>query len=74
MSKNLSPVFSIVLVSALLGFSMGCSKKPNDEAIKKDIQDKLAADPDTKDSNVIVASKEGKVTLTGMAKNPAART
>jgi BON domain len=73
MRKNLSPVLSIVLVSALLGFSMGCSKKPNDDAIKKDIQDKVAADPDTKDSNVTVASKDGKVTLTGTAKNPAAQ-
>jgi len=73
MRKNLSPVLSIVLVSALLGFSMGCSKKPSDDAIKKDIQDKVAADPDTKDSNVTVASKDGKVTLTGTAKNPAAQ-
>jgi BON domain len=73
MRKNLSPVFSIVLVSALLGFSMGCSKRPSDDAIKKDIQDKVAADPDTKDSNVTVASKDGKVTLTGTAKNPAAQ-
>jgi hypothetical protein len=73
MRKNLSPVFSIVVVGALLGFSMGCTKKPNDDAIKKDIQDKVAADPDTKDSNVAVASKDGKVTLTGTAKSPAAQ-
>ena len=73
MRGKFSPAFSIVLVSALLGFSMGCSKRPSDDAIKKDIQDKVAADPDTKDSNVSVASKDGKVTLTGTAKNPAAQ-
>jgi BON domain-containing protein len=64
---------SIVLLSALLGVSMECSKRPSDHTIKKDIQDKVAADPDTKDSNVTVASKDGKVTLTGSAKNQAAQ-
>jgi BON domain-containing protein len=73
MRKIYEPVFSIVLVGALLGLSMGCTKRPNDDTIKKDIQDKVAADPDTKDSNVAVASKDGKVTLTGTAKNPAAQ-
>jgi hypothetical protein len=73
MRKNLTPVFSIVLVSALLGFSIGCTKRPSDDTIQKDIQDKMSADPDMKDSNVSVASKDGKVTLTGTAKNPAAQ-
>jgi BON domain len=64
---------SIVLLTAILGLSIACSKKPNDDAIAKDIQTKVAADPDTKDSDVIVAAKDGKVTLSGKVKTPAAQ-
>jgi hypothetical protein len=64
---------SIVLFSALLGLSIACSKDPSDDKITKDIQDKVAADPDTKDSQVNVASKDRKVTLTGKVKNSAAQ-
>lgn len=71
MRKIYEPVFSIVLAGALLGFSAGCTKRPSDDTIKKDIQDKVAADPDTKDSSVSVVSKDGKVTLTGTAKDAA---
>src|SRR5262249_30987866 len=64
---------SIASVCLLLCFSFGCTKKPDDQAITKDIQSKVAADPDTKDSNVTVASRDGKVTLSGTASNPAAQ-
>jgi hypothetical protein len=53
--------------------SMACSKRPNDDAIAKDIQNKIAADPATNDSQVQVVAKDGKVTLSGTAKNPAAQ-
>ena len=59
------------LASTLLVFSLGCSKRPSDEDIAKDIQNKVSQDPVTKDSNVQVAAKEGKVTLTGQVKSPA---
>jgi BON domain-containing protein len=64
---------SIALLTALLGLSVACSKRPSDDTIAKDIQDKVAADPDTKDSQVNVAAKDGKVTLSGKVKTPAAR-
>jgi len=65
---------SIVLLTALIGVSIACSKtKPSDDTITKDVQTKVAADPDTKDSQVTVAANEGKVKLTGKAKTPAAR-
>jgi len=67
------PASSIVLVGALVGFSMGCSKHVSDETITKDIQNQVAADPQTKDSSVTVASKDGKVTLTGTASSQAAQ-
>jgi hypothetical protein len=64
---------SIALLTALLGLSIACSKKPSDDTIAKDIQTKIAADPDTKDSQVNVAAKDAKVTMTGQVKTPAAQ-
>jgi len=64
---------SIALLTALLGLSIACSKKPSDDTIAKDIQTKIAADPDTKDSQVNVTAKEAKVTMTGQVKTPAAQ-
>lgn len=67
------PVISVVFLIVLMGLSVGCSRHPNDETIAKDIQNKAAADPETKDSEVNVAAKDGKVTLSGKAKTPAAQ-
>jgi len=61
------PAISIVLMSALIGFPTACSHGPSDETIAKDIQSKAAADPVTKDSQVSVAAKDGKVTFTARA-------
>jgi hypothetical protein len=63
----------MVLLSVLMGFSVACSKHSNDETISKDIQSKVSADPETKDSQVNVAAKDGKVTLTGNVSSPAAQ-
>jgi BON domain len=64
---------SIAFLTALLGLSIACSKHPSDDTIAKDIQDKIAADPDTKDSQVSVATEDAKVTLTGRVKSAAAQ-
>lgn len=61
---------SIVLGLILLVVGTACSRHPNDEVIAKDIQSKAASDPDTKDSDVSVTAKDGKVTLTGKVKTP----
>jgi BON domain len=63
----------LVLLSVLMGFSVACSKHSSDETISKDIQSKVSADPETKDSQVNVAAKDGKVTLTGNVSSPAAQ-
>jgi hypothetical protein len=70
MHRHLALIVALVLV---IGISVGCSKQTNDEQIQKDIQSKAAADPDTKDSDVTVASQEKKVTLRGTVKTPAAQ-
>ena len=59
------------IVSALLVFGAGCSTHPNDEVIAKDVQSKVAVDPATKDSAVVVTSKDGKVSLRGSVKDGA---
>lgn len=64
---------SVLLFTASLGLSMSCSKHPSDEAIAKDIQTKVASDPDTKDSSVTVTAKDGKVTLNGSVRSSAAQ-
>lgn len=73
MHKSHKPAISIVLLIALMGFLTACSRRPSDDKIAKDIQEKVATDPDTKDSQVTVAAKDGKVTLSGKVKTPAAQ-
>jgi len=49
----------------------GCGTKVGDDAIAKDVQDKVSLDPATKDSPVNVTVKDGKVTLRGTVKDAA---
>src|SRR5271165_1907498 len=62
-----------VILSSLLAFSIGCSRKSSNDKLADSIQQKLAADPDTKDAAVKVAAEGGKVTLSGTASSPAAQ-
>jgi BON domain len=62
---------AIFFIGAFLSFAVGCSKHASDDTIVKDVQNKVAADPVTKDSAVSVTAKDGKVTLRGTVKDPA---
>ena len=73
MPKLHNPTFSAVLLGVLLVLSTACTRHPNDNAMAKEIQDKIDADPDTKGSQVTVACKDAKVTLQGSAVTPAAQ-
>ena len=73
MRKVHNPVVAVALLSALLAFFLGCSSRPSDQIIAKDIQSKVAADPETKDSSVAVAAKQGNVTLSGKVNSAAAQ-
>ncbi len=65
---------SIPIVLAMsLGLTIACTRQNNDETIAKNIQNKAATDPDTKDSQVSVAVKDGKVRLSGKVNTPAAQ-
>jgi len=58
------------LVGGILAVA-GCGAKVSDDAIAKDVQDKVSMDPATKDSPVNVTVKDGKVTLRGTVKDAA---
>lgn len=51
----------------------GCTHRPSDEQIAKDIQEKAATDEETKEAPVKVEAKQGKVTLTGRVRTPEAQ-
>jgi len=73
MCNSRRSTISIAILSILLALSMACSRRPSDDQIAKDIQDKAAADPETKESPFKVEAKEGKVTLSGKVRTPAAQ-
>jgi len=72
--RNLcTSAISVLILGALMGLSVACSHRPKDDAIAKDIQNKLAADSETKDAQVNVAVKDAKVTLSGKVSTAAAQ-
>jgi hypothetical protein len=71
--KPNNPAISVMLLTALMSSLSGCSHSASDEAMARDIQGKISSDPDTRDSPVSVAAKDGKVTLSGSVTSPAAQ-
>jgi BON domain len=61
----------ILLVGAALSCAGGCSKSTSDDTIATDVQDKIAADPVTKDAAVNVTANDGKVIVKGTVKDTA---
>src|SRR5215475_13123702 len=70
MSTFRQGTLAALLVGGMLVFA-GCGAKVNDDAIAKDVQNKVSLDPATKDSPVNVTVKDGKVTLRGTVKDAA---
>jgi hypothetical protein len=64
---------SVLFVFVLVGILSSCSRKPSDETVAKEIQTKIAANPTTQDSQVVVDAREGKITLKGQTKTAAAK-
>jgi BON domain len=66
----------LTLVSLLLllfGVTGSCSRDGSDKKIAKDIQQQVATDPESRHSQVQVAVRSGKVTLTGKVDTPLAQ-
>ena len=68
-----NPPISVLLLGVSMLLSVACSSRPSDDTIAKDIQNKVATDPATKDSQVNVVAKDGKVTLSGAVSDPTAQ-
>ncbi len=64
---RISRIAAIFLIIAV-GFVVACSKGPSDETIAGDLQNKITADPLTKDSAIEAVVKNGKVKLRGTAR------
>jgi len=73
MPKRYRPLVSTMFFALLGAFPLGCSHGPSDDAVTRDVQQKVAADAETKDSQVSVATKDGKVTLSGTVSSPEAQ-
>lgn len=56
-----------------LSFFPACTRRSTDDKMAEDIRQKVATDPDTRDSQVAVAAKDGKVTLSGKVRTPVAQ-
>jgi hypothetical protein len=66
--------FALVLLLLLaFGVTESCSRKSSDQKIAKDIQKQVAADPETKHSQVQITVHSGKVTLAGEVDTPLAQ-
>ena len=72
MLKTQGPA-ALFLITLLFGFSSGCIRNAADKKIAEDIQEKVTADPDTKEAQIYVATKGGKVTVVGSVTTLAAR-
>jgi BON domain len=73
MRTSHNPTVSVLLLGVSMLLSVACSRRPSDDTIAKDIQNKVATDPATKDSQVNVVAKDGKVTLSGAVTDPTAQ-
>ncbi|UWZ86085.1 BON domain-containing protein [Occallatibacter riparius] len=63
----------LMLIGVIAVATAGCHKQVNDAEIAKDINDKVAADPQANQSQVVVASNEGNVSLQGKARTQDAK-
>lgn len=64
---------SLLLATVFVGLPLGCSRSASNDAIAKGIQGKISDDPDTKDSQVNVEAKDGKIKLSGSVHSQSAQ-
>src|SRR5215468_4867322 len=70
MLKRSGSLLSLLLLLSLLS---GCSRRSADDKMAENIRQKVASDPEARDSQVSVTAKDGKVTLSGKVKTPSAQ-
>ncbi len=72
MKKN-SLLTSSFVLTLILGFGLGCSKKPDDTKISSDVQSKFSQDSGLSTKQLTVQANNGVVTLGGTVDNDAQR-
>lgn len=73
MKLRASLSLSVILLVAMMGFNIACSKAPNDSQISSQLQDKLNSDSGLQGKQLSVQSSEGVVTLSGIVDNDTQR-
>lgn len=63
----------LLSLATLAALALGCATKPNDAQLTTSIKAQMFSDPQTKDSGLQVAVKDGVVTLSGTVPSDAAR-
>lgn len=71
--KRVSALLSTLLALALLAASVGCSRKPDDARIAREIQTRFSQDSGLSTRQLTVDSSNGVVTLAGAVENNAQR-
>jgi hypothetical protein len=73
MKSRASVYFSVILLVAMGGPTVACSRAPNDSQISSQLQDKLNSDSGLQGKQLSVQSSNGVITLSGNVDNDAQR-
>jgi len=73
MKARAFPPLAVIVLVAVLGTALGCSKAPTDAAISSSIQSSLNSDSGLQGKQLTVESKDGTVTLSGTVDNEVER-
>src|SRR6266404_91328 len=73
MKSRASVYFSVILLVAMGGLTVACSRAPNDSQISSQLQDKLNSDSGLQGKQLSVQSSNGVITLSGNVDNDAQR-
>jgi len=71
--KRNSPLISCLLFAVILGWTVGCAKKPDDAKVSSEIQDRFSQDSGLGTKQLSVKADSGVVTLSGTVDTDAQR-
>jgi len=71
--KRNSPLISCLLFAVILGWTVGCAKKPDDAKVSSEIQDRFSQDSGLGMKQLSVKAESGVVTLSGTVDTDAQR-
>jgi hypothetical protein len=71
--KRNSPLITCLLLAVILGWTVGCAKKPDDAKVSADVQDRFSQDSGLGTKQLSVKADSGVVTLSGTVDTDAQR-